>query len=147
MAQLEWTDLFVDAWDLDLRIVEPWRGLIHGPIHPIGMSMFGDVYFARTDGRVCRIDVLEGGVVPIAGSSDEFCQLMNTPAWAGDALLVDGVALLHSRGIVPAAGECYAFAPHPVFTGSINWDHVMTMSAVAWHSICAQSLHAGSRAS
>lgn len=148
MAELDWDHLFVDASGLDIdRIVEPWHALVQGPIRPIGMSMFGDVYFDREDGVVSRIDVLEGGVVPIAGSRQEFTCLMNTPEWARDALLIEGVALLHSRGVIPARGECYAFAPHPIFTGSINWNHVLTMSPVVWHSICAQSLYASSRAS
>ncbi|GGA56185.1 hypothetical protein GCM10011490_02530 [Pseudoclavibacter endophyticus] len=148
MAPLDWDHLFVDASRLDMeRIVEPWNGLVHGPIRPIGMSMFGDVYFDRSDGVVARIDVLEGGVVPVADDRAHFRRLMNTPEWARDALLIEGVALLHQRGIVPGAGECYAFAPHPIFTGSINWDHVMLLSPVVWHSICAQSLRASSRAS
>ncbi|MGO2111769.1 MAG: T6SS immunity protein Tdi1 domain-containing protein [Pseudoclavibacter sp.] len=148
MATLDWDHLFVDAARLDMvRIVEPWTGLVHGPIRPIGMSMFGDVYFDRYDDVILRIDVLEGGVVPVADDREHFDRLMNTPEWARDALLVEGVALMHQRGIVPAEGECYAFAPHPVLTGTINWDHVMTMSAVVWHSICAQSVQANSRAS
>lgn len=146
MAELDWDHLFVDAARLDIRrIIEPWFDLVKGPIRPIGMSMFGDVYFDRGDDVVSRIDVLEGGVVPVARSFDEFTRLMNTPDWSRDALLVDGVALLHDRGIVPQPGECYGFAPHPTFTGAINWDHAMVLSPAIWHSICAQSLLSANR--
>lgn len=146
MAELDWDHLFVDAAQLDIRrIIAPWYDLVQGPIRPIGMSMFGDVYFDRGDDVVSRIDVLEGGVVPVAASFDEFTRLMNAPDWAHDALLIDGVALLHDRGLVPGPGECYGFAPHPIVTGAISWDHTVVLSAAVWHSICAQSLHAVSR--
>jgi hypothetical protein len=55
-------------------------------------------------------------------------------------LLTKGVALLLDKGLTRAQDQFFAFAPHPAFTGKIDWSRVMPMDAAIWHSICAQTL-------
>jgi hypothetical protein len=42
------------------------------------------------------------------------------------------------RGLTRSPLQCFAFAPHPMFTGKLDWNRVMVMDAYPWHSICSQ---------
>lgn len=141
MRTLDWPDIFIDASELEFqRLLEQWPSVVKGPLRPIGASVFGDCFFERRSGEVERLSVLDGSVEKIADSFDEFGRLMNSREWQELCLLTEGVALLIERGINRGPGQFYAFAPHPVFTGKIDWGRVMPMDAIIWHSICAQSI-------
>lgn len=66
--------------------------------------------------------------------------MMNSRDWQEQNLLSQGVALLKERGVARGPGQFYGFAPHPRFTGKVDWSKVMPLDAVVWNSICAQSL-------
>ena len=141
MTQLSWSDIFTDASELDFAmLLAQWPGVVTGPLSPIGSSAFGDLYFQRPNGGIECLDVLEGGVHLVADSFESFQQMMNSMEWQEDKLLTSGVALLHDKAVLRGAGQFYAFAPHPAFTGQIDWNHVMPMDAAVWHSICSQAL-------
>jgi hypothetical protein len=141
MTRLGWPDIFTDASALDFpALLALWPRTISGSLQPIGASAFGDLYFLRPNGSVERLDVLEGGIHFVASSSTEFGKLMNSPEWQSSNLLTEGVALLQERGISRELGQFFAFAPHPVFLGKIDWSRVMPLDASIWHSICAQVL-------
>lgn len=141
VTTLSWPDIFTDASALDfLELLALWPGAVQGRLQPIGASAFGDLYFQRPNGSVERLDVLEGGVHLVASSNGEFGGLMNSPEWQRSNLLTEGVALLLERGLKRGSSQFFAFAPHPVFTGKIDWSRVMPLDAKVWHSICAQAL-------
>jgi hypothetical protein len=141
MAKLTWADIFVDASALNgPALFERWPGTVQGRVALIGASAFGDLFFHRPDGSVHRLDVLEGGVGQVAATFNEFSRCMNTPEWQQRNLLADGVALLVERGVSRGSAQFYGFAPHPLLTGKIDWQRVMALDAVVWHSICAQVL-------
>ena len=140
MTQLSWPDIFIDASNLDFRaLLAEWPNTIAGPLSPIGASAFGDLYFQRPNGSVERLDVLEGGVQTVADSFEAFQALMNSPEWQEDNLMTSGIALLHDRSLLRGFGQFYAFAPHPALTGQFDWNRVVPMDAVVWHSICSQA--------
>ena len=141
MNSLTWDDLFVDAARLDFNsLLLEWPGLVKGQIRPIGASVFGDLFFESRTGEVQKIDVLEGGVHSVAESFQQFTGMMNSREWQEQNLLSQGVALLKERGVERGLDQFYGFAPHPTFTGKIDWSRVMPLDAVVWNSICAQSL-------
>lgn len=145
MSSLTWDDLFVDAMHLDFdRLLLEWPGIVVGQIRPIGASVFGDLFFERRSGEVEKLDLLEGGVHSVAASFEQFSSLMNSVDWQEQNLMSEGVALLKERGVARATGQFFGFAPHPAFTGKIDWATVVPLDAAVWNSICAQSL--GSRA-
>ncbi|NHZ38519.1 hypothetical protein [Massilia rubra] len=141
MNSLTWNDLFVDAAQLDFSgMLLEWPGLLSGEIRPIGASVFGDLFFERRSGEIVKLDVLEGGVHFIANSFQQFSEVMNTIEWQEHHLLSDGVALLKEKGMSRASSEFFGFAPHPSFTGKIDWSKAMLLDAAVWNSICAQAL-------
>lgn len=122
MTKLTWADIFVDASALKgAALFEQWPNTVQGRVALIGASAFGDVFFHRPDGSVHRLDVLEGGVNRVAVTFDEFSGCMNVPEWQQRDLLTDGVALLLERGLFRGSAQFYGFAPHPSFTGKIDW--------------------------
>jgi hypothetical protein len=141
VTRLSWPDIFIDASALNFpELLAQWPRTISGRLQPIGASAFGDLYFHRPNGNVERLDVLEGGIHFVASSQSEFAALMNSQEWQQSNLLTEGVALLFERGLARGPGQFFAFAPHPSFTGKIDWSRVVPLDAVVWHSICAQTL-------
>lgn len=138
---MTWNDLFVDASLLDFNaLLSQWPGLEAGEIRPIGASVFGNLFFELRSGEVMKLDVLEGGVHPVAHSFQQFGEFMNSPEWQEQNLLSQGVALLIERGISRGRDQFFGFVPHPSFLGKIDWSRVMPLDAVVWNSICAQTL-------
>jgi hypothetical protein len=141
MPKLEWSDIFVDASALKgIPLFQQWPNTVQGRVALIGASAFGDLFFSRPEGAVERLDVLEGGVHHVAATFEEFRRLMNAPQWQESMLLTQGVALLAERGMPRGSQQFYGFAPHPRWTGRIDWAQVMPLDAIVWHSICAQTL-------
>jgi len=87
-----------------------------------------------------KLDVLEGGVNPVAASFHQFGELMNTREWQEMHLLSRGVALLKEKGVSRGKGQFFGFAPHSSLVGRIDWARVMPLDAVVWNSLCAQTL-------
>src|SRR5438874_2389431 len=140
MAQLSWSDLIIEsvatedarAW---LEIWAPW---IQGPVAPLFMSKFGDWFLRRPDGGTDELSVIEGTYSSVASTPEEFASLVNSQAWQEQHLLSFQVAQLHERGIIPQAGQCYAFVPHPALLGRIDIERMMLMDIGVWQHICAQ---------
>ncbi|MDN6887988.1 hypothetical protein QMO14_30880 [Variovorax sp. CAN2819] len=141
MSSLTWNDLFVDAALLDFSgLLAEWPGKVVGQVRLIGASAFGDLFFERRSGEVEKLDMLDGCVHSVAGDFQRFSELMNSREWQQQNLLSEGVALLKEKGVLRGQGQFYGFAPHPIFTGAIDWSKVMPLDAVVWNSICAQSV-------
>jgi hypothetical protein len=144
MLKLTWSDLFTEDPSLDMgRLIGLWPRTVCGGLRPIGMSAFGDIYFERPSGQVERLDVLQGGVHPVASTREEFASSMNTRQWQEENLLSEGILLLAERGLRRSPQECFAFVPHPMFSGKIDWSRAVVMDAYPWHSICSQLLEGG----
>ncbi|MEP6671002.1 MAG: hypothetical protein ABJF10_17715 [Chthoniobacter sp.] len=139
--KLTWDDLIIqnispaDAQDW----IGPWSHLVTGPFAPVFMSKFGDWFLRRPDGSTDELSVIEGTLQRIAATPEEFAAIVNRVEWQEQHLLSAHVAQLHERGLIPGAGECYGFAPHPIFTGRIDIGLARVMSIRVWQSIAAQS--------
>ncbi len=137
---LTWDDLLIQKLsESDVRTwLGYWSGMTSGKVAPVFMSKFGDWFLRRPDGSTDELSVIEGTYSAVASTPEDFTRLVNTLEWQEEHLLSIQVAQLHERGIIPQAGQCYAFAPHPMLTGRIDIEQVMLMDIGAWQSICAQ---------
>jgi hypothetical protein len=143
MAQkLTWDDLLIqNISQQEAQLwLGYWSGWIKDRVVPVFMSKFGDWFLRRQDGSTVEFSVIEGTYSVIASTPEEFSALVNNADWQENHLLSLLVAQLHERNIVPPPGQCYAIAPHPVWTGTINLDQVMLMDTGIWQHICAQAL-------
>ena len=139
-SKLTWDDLLIQdiAASDALEWLGYWSGMVGGKVAPVFMSKFGDWFLRRPDGGTDELSVIEGTYASVASTPEEFSSLVNTQAWQEKHLLSFQVAQLHERGIIPQRGQCYAFAPHPVFLGRIDIDRVILMDIRVWQHICAQ---------
>ena len=144
--KLTWDDLLIQ--DISESNAKTWLGywshLVTGRVAPLFMSKFGDWFLRRPDGATDELSVIEGTYSTVASTPEEFSSLVNSQNWQEDHLLSLQVFQLHERGIIPLPDQCYAFAPHPIFSGRIDIAHVMLMDIGVWQNICAQ--HFGSDA-
>ena len=138
--KLTWDDLLIQKFsEPDVWVwLGYWSSLVGGRIAPIFMSKFGDWFLQRPDGRVDELSVIDWTYSSVASTHEEFVRLVNTQEWQEKHLLSFQVLQLHERGIIPAAGQCYAFAPHPALLGRIDIERVMLMDIGVWQHICAQ---------
>lgn len=139
-SNLTWDDLLIQGIsESDARTwLGYWPGMVSGIVAPVFMSKFGDWFLRRLDGGTDELSVIEGTYTSVASTPDEFTSLVNSQAWQEQHLLSFQVAQLHERSIIPQAGQCYAFAPHPALIGRIDIERVMLMDIGVWQHICAQ---------
>lgn len=139
--KLVWDDLLIQDLSPEeiTSGIAPWSSLVTGPFDFVFMSKFGDWFLRRPDGSTDELSAIEGTLQRVATTPEEFADCVNRVEWQEQHLLSFHVAQLHARGLIPAAGQCYAFAPHPIFTGRIDLAHARLMSIPVWQSIAAQS--------
>jgi hypothetical protein len=140
--QLDWNDLLIQNLQTEdcQKWLGYWSGWVRGRVLPVYMSKFGDWFLRHPDGTTSELSVLEGKYSQVATTPDEFISLVNSRDWQEEHLLSLQVFQLHERGVVPAQGQCYGFAPHPILSGRIDIEHALIMAICAWQSICAQTL-------
>lgn len=140
--QLGWDDLLIQ--NLQQRECERWlshwSGWVLGRVLPLYMSKFGDWFLRQPDGSTSELSVLEGTYKIIASTPDEFVGLINSQEWQQEHLLSRLVLQLHERNIIPAEGQCYGFAPHPILSGRIVTNDALIMPIGAWQYVCADML-------
>jgi hypothetical protein len=139
-TKLTWNDLLIQSIpESDARTwLGYWSGIVGGRVAPVFMSKFGDWFLRRPDGGTDELSVIEGTYSSVASTPAEFESLVNSQAWQEQHLLSFQVGQLHERGIIPQAGQCYAFAPHPALLGRIDIERVLLMDIGVWQHVCAQ---------
>lgn len=95
-----WSEILSQDPSLDFeRLLRLWPQTVSGPLRPIGMSAFGDIFLERPAGEVQRLDVLEGGLHHVAESARAFAAMVNSEQWRNEHLMPEVVALLTERGL------------------------------------------------
>lgn len=138
---LKWGDIFLRGVEIDFQsLLVEWSHIIRGPVQPVGMSAFGDIYFLKPDGSIQFMDVLEGEIRVAAATQAEFTQHISSQEWLDANLMPEVVWQLRSRGLFCGPGQVYGFAPHPALVGKIEADTAMVFDSTVWNSICRQTV-------
>jgi hypothetical protein len=141
--RLSWDSLFSQDPSIDFgQIFACWPNA-GGKVLPIGMSAFGDVFYAKPDGSVWRLDSFTGQSKYVASSNDEFGRCMNTEAWQIENLRTALVLGAHSRGLTRGPAQVFAPAPHPIFSGDNAPFKFAVLDATVWHHISSQAVRSG----
>ena len=134
-----WIDLLIDDPSLDFsRLLEDWRWLLVGSFRVVVGSKFGDWFVERLGGAVEMLDMQSGQLRQVAGSRDEFYQLIRTREKQEEWLRSELVTGLHEKGMIPDAGQCYAFSVPPILGGTVDPESVEVMDLAVWVSFCGQ---------
>jgi hypothetical protein len=140
MTKLSWNDLFLEDPQIDfVHILGCWPQ-VGGRVLPIGLSAFGDAFFARPDESVWRLDSFSGEIDKVASSQSEFATHMNSQDWQERYLRSPLVLELVERGLKRGKNQVFAPVPHPAQAGVILLERAQVLDAVVWHSISSQTL-------
>ena len=138
--KLTWGDLFLQDSQLEFQQIFSCWPQITGNVLPIGLSAFGDAFFARPDDSVWRLDSFTGKLRQVAKSQSEFAEHMNSKEWQEEELRSLLVFELHKRGLVRGPRQVFALIPHPAMSENLRLDLCQVMDAVVWHSVSSQVL-------
>jgi hypothetical protein len=139
-TKLNWKDLFLQDPQVDFaRIFECWPQ-VRGKTLPIGLSAFGDAFFAKPDDSVWVLDTFTGEVRKVAASQTEFAEHMNSQPWQEQNLRSELVFELRERGMERGPLQVFAPVPHPAQVGAVHLERAQVLDAVVWHSISSQAV-------
>jgi hypothetical protein len=139
-TKLTWDDLFSQDPQLDFSRIFAFWPQLRGKVLPIGMSAFGDMFFAKPDDSVWKLDVFTGVVEQVAATQTEFGSNMNSVPWQERHLRSLLVFQLKERGLARTPVQVFAPVPHPAHAGAVNLERAQVLDAVVWHSISSQAI-------
>lgn len=137
----DWKQLAVDLTKIDAaRALSFWAWLIEKDAQPLTMSMFGD-WFLQMEGRVFRLDVLEGTFLPVASSVEEFERRKQLDHELVD-WFQDGMCYaLFRSGLIPGPVQCFGYKIPPVIGGSLQRENICLVEIVSWQLFISQLHH------
>jgi hypothetical protein len=100
--------------------------------------MFGDWFLVQDDGRVWRLDLLEGSFESLGVSESEFWVHLKTEAAEDEWLQVGHILSLEERGLVRQSGQCYTYRLIPRLGGPITVDNMTIGELGGWQLFLAQ---------
>jgi len=115
-----------------------WPELAGSRVRPLIVSAFGDIYVEKEAGDVWVVKPIELECVRVCGSVEELQKLFSDPEWATENLITDLALLAKQRAIPREPNQVFAFAPHPLFTGSLGIEQLIPMDVEVWHHLCLQ---------
>jgi hypothetical protein len=139
MKKITWDDLIINMIDVDVKkVYEDWLWLLNGKLQPLMITKFGDLFFKREDGKVYFLDTIEGKIVDICSSENEFSKFINLKDNIENYLLSYIIVDLINQDKIPQRYECYSFIKPPILGGKIEYDNVNVMSLAVNVSIAGQ---------
>jgi hypothetical protein len=122
------------------RLLAGWAWLLPPEVAVWLVNRFGDLFLALPDGSVHALDVTAGTLTKLAGSREEFCELVVDEGNADQWLMAPLVDELVEAGLVPGPGQCYGFKFPPVLGGGYTAENTTVLPAADYLGYCG-SLH------
>ena len=104
------------------------------------MNRYGDLFLVFEDDSVHMLDVGNGTVAKLAGSRDEFCDMLDEGDNANVWLMIPLVDSLVEAGKVLEEGRCYSFITPPALGGEYTVENTATLSVAEHYGVYA-SIH------
>ena len=139
MRKVTWDDLTMNISDNDIHsLYEDWTWLVTGMIKPLMVTKFGDLFYQTEDGNVHFLDTIEGRIVDICSSENEFVTFINQNENVENYLLSYIVFDLVNQDKIPNKQQCYSFVLPPILGGKIESGNVQIMDFVVSVSLTGQ---------
>jgi hypothetical protein len=120
-------DYLVDCSCLDWqKLLGSWHWRLPQRLTPWMMNRFGDLFLKTEDGKIHVLRLDDGSLRCLAGSREEFSDLLDLGDNASDWLLIPLVNQLVAAGKVLINKQCYGFIQIPILGG----DYVVENIAV-----------------
>ena len=134
----------VDSYLLDITSIEveklfaSWLWLLddEAEIEPWLMNCFGDLFFLDEDGTVIWLNVTDGELTEVAGSPDEFTQMLENDEHFSEWFLPGLVDDLQEAGNTLQPGQCFAFRQLPVLGGDYELPNITSCSVQSYWDFC-----------
>jgi hypothetical protein len=118
---LKLTDYTLDVDGVDWPgLLSGWAWLVPHEFTVWFVNRFGDIFMTFEDGSVGMMDVGSGALKNLAGSRDQFADLIDDDDNANDWLMIPLVDKLVGAGVKLAKGECYSYIQLPVLGGDYS---------------------------
>lgn len=118
---------YIDVRDQDINeLYEDWEWLL-GPDQlksPILMSMFGDLVYQGSDGKIYHLDTISAEKHEFAESLSGLQAKLNDPDVRQQILLSSLVSDLADKDVVPSDSELYSFKVPPHLGGAMSVDNI-----------------------
>ena len=119
--RITWNELTVNFQTHDENdLLEEWRWLLGDSMQLFLVSSMGDMFLGDPEGQIFWLDTGTGRLTQVAGSQQEFKQLMQQRENAGRWFIPQLVGDLMASGVRLAPGQCYSYKKPPVLGGAIE---------------------------
>lgn len=119
------------------RALESWRWLDLQGKDPLFTSLFGDVFFASSDG-IWFLDAISGALSRPWENHSGMESVLATDQGKDQFLMNELALAAHAQGLVLKPNEVYNFVPPPVLGGKLDPGHMVTMDFVVALNIAGQ---------
>jgi hypothetical protein len=122
-----------------------WGKLLSDWIPPLPASFtlwlvnrFGDAFVVTDDGAVSMLDIGGGSFKRLAGSRDEFADLLDVDDNALNWLMIPLVDKCVAAGMTLQANQCYGFKQPPMLGGNYDVDNVEPTDLAVHYGLLGQ---------
>ncbi len=130
------------AFDFE-KLLSAWEWLIEDEmeVQPWLMNCFGDLFFVDEHGIVLWLNINDGELTEVAGTVDEFFELLDDEENASDWFMMGLVDEMAEAGKKLEPQQCYGFKVPPILGGEYEVDNVYTTSVEDYWTFCG-NVHA-----
>jgi hypothetical protein len=108
--------LSMDGINFDALLAE-WRWLVDDNYSPVLLTVLGDLFLEAPNGSIYRLQTGEGDLDWVAGSRNEFEQLMGRQDKIEELFSPKLVGMLKAQGMELGPGQCYGYMNPPCLGG------------------------------
>ena len=111
-------DYLIDQTGMDWQaMLSGWAEILPATFTIWLVNRFGDVIAIVDDGSVYLLDIGAGIFKAVAGSREQFADLVETPGNANDWLMIPLVDQCVAAGLSLGSRQCYGFKTPPLLGG------------------------------
>jgi hypothetical protein len=106
----------VEGLDVDALLAE-WRWLVDDRYRPLFLTALGDLFLEGPGGTISLLRTGAAQLVTVAGSRDEFDELMAQPEKVQEWFAPELVGTLKAQGLERGPEQCYGYMNPPCLGG------------------------------
>lgn len=134
-------DLTIPLEGLDTkRLLADWRWVVPEDFEPIQLSKFSEWFFSAPDGRIHRLELIEGTLLQVAKSRGQFEAMREDEQMRNEWFQAGLVFRCSAQGLALKPDECYGWRVHPMLGGKLEFENIQAFPISAYQGQMAQLL-------
>lgn len=137
--RITWNELIV-RFDPEKsgELLSDWRWLVGEGTELVMVGSLGDLFLRDEAGRILWLDSGAGQLSEVAGSEEDFRNLLKQPEQVNDWLLPQLVGDILQSGRQLAPGQCFSYKLPPMLGGQVEPENFEPTDLGVHCSICGQ---------